>query len=711
MLRLQRRLERERAARKEAEQLLEQKSLELYEANRALKVSAQELEREVERRTEELVKALGDTETANRNLSDTQRTLEQQLFAINQHTIVSIADVSGRITYVNDLFVQISGYSREELLGQDHRLVNSGLHPRSVFEDLWQTIAAGQVWSGEICNRRKDGTLYWVNSTIVPFMDDAGLPYQYMSIRSDITPLKQADESLRHTVFELGERVKEWTCLSAVIQALQDDTRSDAESLAAVASLIPPGWLKPDHTFARIQWRGVCCVTEPFEVSDWCLRAGIPGGNAGDCVEVFRQREVGMPQPPFLYEEKVLLNNIAAQIGQAMARRQAQRDLRVARDAAEAASRAKSDFLANMSHEVRTPMNGIIGMTGLALAASSTGEMREYMQVVKRSAESLLDIINDILDFSKIEAGKLAVETVDFDLRQTVREALLVMVPKAQEKGVALRIDFSADLSACVKGDPTRLRQVLLNLVSNAIKFTERGEVRVQLTRSTNPQGQSRVLFVVRDTGIGIAPDKLRSIFEAFTQADTSTTRKFGGTGLGLTISQRLVKLMGGELQVESRPGEGSTFRFELPFEPGQLPAEGRPVAAVAERSTPAMRVLLVEDHPVNQMLATRLLEKWGHTVVLAQNGREALEWLAGGEVFDVVLMDMQMPEMGGIEATQRIRQLEQARGGHRHAIVAMTANVMQGDRELCLNAGMDDYISKPIQQDELAAKLHRFAP
>ncbi len=715
LLRLQRRLERERAARKEAESLLEKKSLELYDANRSLQTSAQQLEREVARRTQELVQALSDTETANRHLSETQRSFEQQFFAINQHTILSIADVSGRITYVNDLFVLISGYSQDELLGQDHRIVNSGQHPKDMFAHMWQTITAGQVWIGEICNRRKDGSLYWVSATIVPFLDGAGLPYQYMSIRSDITPLKQADESLRQTVFELGERVKEWTCLSTVIQTLQDDGRSDIEILSAVVELLPPGWLEPEQTFARIRVRGQCCTTESFEESEWCLRAGIPGGHEDDCVEVFRKMPARTEVPAFLSEEKVLIQSIAAQIGQAMARRQAQRDLRVARDAAEAASRAKSDFLANMSHEVRTPMNGIIGMTGLALATHDTGEMREYMQVVKRSAESLLEIINDILDFSKIEAGKLALEVVDFDLRQTVREALLVLMPRAQEKGLALRVDVGAEVPSSVKGDPTRLRQVLLNLVSNAIKFTERGEVRVQLACAGNGSQQTTVTFRVHDTGIGIAADKLRSVFAAFTQADTSTTRKFGGTGLGLTISQRLVRLMGGELKVESSLGKGSVFHFALPYEMGGAPAEPRLALADAatERETTAMRVLLVEDHPVNQMLAIRLLEKWGHTVVLAQNGQEALDCVASGEVFDLVLMDMQMPVMGGIEATQRIRQLESARGGGAKpiVIVAMTANAMQGDRELCLNAGMNDYLSKPIQQQDLAAKLRQFAP
>jgi CheY-like chemotaxis protein len=535
-----------------------------------------------------------------------------------------------------------------------------------------------------------------------------------------------------------------------------------------------------------------------------------------------------------------------------------------------------------MSHEIRTPMNGIIGMTDLALDSASETERKESMKVVKSSAESLLGILNDILDFSKIEAGKLVIEDVGFDLRSTVADALKTLRLRAHEKGLELICDCAEEVPVRVIGDPVRLRQVLLNLVGNALKFTHSGQVVVSLTapplpaRSQPPAdaGEAgahadRVVPVrvsVRDSGIGIAPDKLATIFESFSQADTSTTREYGGTGLGLTITQRLVGLMGGEVGVHSTLGQGSDFFFTLPLrvdpapkayiEPEQLvgkcalvvddnavnreifarqlarwgmsallassgleaqqrllqgplpdvilldvhmPAmdgfmlaewikqqpglasvpilvlSSGPIGGDSERcrtlglngyrskpitdtdlraalvrilgtervpsfsdgltrpaplmaladmpeapgrafGTPSgsanpdvphtLQVLLVEDNPVNQQLARRLLEKWGHRVTLAQNGQEAVDALASGQGFDMVLMDMQMPVMGGLDATRRIRQMEADRGMPRVRIVAMTANAMQGDREACIAAGMDDYLSKPIHAPALEALL-----
>lgn len=399
---------------------------------------------------------------------------------------------------------------------------------------------------------------------------------------------------------------------------------------------------------------------------------------------------------------------------------QANRNLRFERDRAEqlaqraeAASQAKSEFLANMSHEIRTPMNGIIGMADLALDASTEAERQDYIKVVKSSAESLLGIINDILDFSKIEANKLMLESVPFKLHQVVSDTLKTLASRAQQKGIDLQCQIAANVPASVVGDPTRLRQVLINLVGNAIKFTEHGEIKVELDLESISTTSAKLKVVVQDTGIGIPADKLDSIFESFSQADASTTRQYGGTGLGLSISSRLVELMGGEMSVESQVGQGSRFQFSLVLGiadsvPEATPAPApEPVARIATLS-----ILLVEDNPVNQKLATLLLSKWGHKVTPALNGQEALDRLHNAsEHYDVVLMDIQMPVMGGLEATQLIRQHEASNNRPRQPIIAMTANAMQGDREACLAAGMDDYLSKPINKDQLAEKLSRFMP
>jgi PAS domain S-box-containing protein len=664
---------------------------------------------------------LNALQRARKTLTDSLRELEFQKYALDAHSIVSIADRGGKILATNPKFSEVSQYRPDELLGQDHRVLNSGHHSHEFFKSMWATIGHGQVWHGEVKNRRKDGSFYWVDSTIVPFLDDKGKVMRYVSIRTDITERKKADQAMLE-----------------------------------------------------------------------------------------------------------------------------------AKETAEAALRIKSDFLANMSHEIRTPMNGIIGMTNLTLETDLNAEQREYVGLVKSSADSLLQIINDILDFSKIESGKMTMELIEFSLEVMLRDTMKTLALRAHQKKLELLLHVAPDVPDRIKGDPGRIRQVIVNLVGNAIKFTSKGEVEVSVTRQEGaPDGHTRLHFSVRDTGIGIPQDKQKSIFESFSQADTSTTRKYGGTGLGLSISAQLIALMGSHIELTSQVDQGSTFHFSLdmPTTSGKALAwyqktgsienmavlvvddndtnrrlltqmltnwHMRPLAVAngelalaelaraAQADTPyalavldvqmpgmdgfelvqrmrgqaqtttmtvmmlssqgqrgdarrcrdlgvasylskpvsqsdlldaimtalgeplqtetplitqyslqenrrPLNLLLAEDNAVNQKLAVTLLQKQGHQVTVANNGLEAISHWTSGE-FDAILMDVDMPEMNGYEATEQIRLTEQGRAVH-IPIVAMTAHAMQGAREECLAHGMDGYLSKPIDVAALWHELDLLLP
>ena len=528
-----------------------------------------------------------------------RRALDNQKFALDQHAIVSITDLAGNITYANDRFCDITGYTREELLGRNHRIINSGQQPASFFENLWKTISSGQVWHGEICNRKRAGQFYWVSATIVPLLDDRGRPEQYIAIRTEIT-----------------ERVRAERALEEVNQNQEQTIRKRTEAL----------------------------------------------------------------------EQATLEASLA--------------------------NRAKSDFLSNMSHEMRTPMNSILGMSYLALRASPSPKVREYLRSIHDSGKYLLELISNILDFSKIESGKLEVEKVDMLLPTVYADVVKLMEEPAREKGLELRVELEERLQQPFKGDPLRIRQILLNYASNAVKFSSKGVVRlIGRAGAEGPDGVEVVLQVA-DEGIGMTTEQAAQLFQPFHQADASTTRQFGGTGLGLAICRELAKLMGGQVGVDSRAGVGSTFWCRLRLPNGNMPAakpRDSDFGALDERWGPQLRgvrVLVVDDNAVNQSVARELLEATGAQVTLAGDGQQALDLMQTLEV-DCVLMDMQMPVMDGLEATRRLRAQQRLR---RLPIIAMTANASTQDRRACLAAGMNDFVSKPVEPKRLLDIVARWA-
>ena len=797
--------------------------------------------------------------------------------------MIYIADLDGRFIYVNRVWKDVLGYTRRELTSRPYL---EFVHPDDRESTLREAAAISAGRSTVSFENRylcKDGSYRWLLWTSVLHPDKKVLygaarditvrkrQEAFLAVQNEVaSALEQscdvpaaAPRVLRaiceHLNWDSGAmwRVGETGVLHCVDMWHSSATRFVEFERLTRSSTFAPGIGLPGRV-----WQS----REPHWIEDTPLEGNFPrapvatkeglhsafgfpillGDEVLGVLEFF-SRHIQKPDPTLLQ----MMSTIGSQMGQFIERRKAEeglksyaRDLEVAKQKAESGTRAKSEFLANMSHEIRTPMNAIIGMSELALETKLTREQREYLNGIKTSSEALLTLINDLLDFSKIEARRLRLESVPFDLNETLEDTVRVLAPRAHQKGLELACDIRADVPRELLGDPLRLRQVVVNLVGNAIKFTERGEVLVTVRPGSPLNGDVQLHFSVSDTGIGIPKEVQKHIFEAFSQADSSTTRRYGGTGLGLAIAAQIIELMGGRIWVEDRPGGGSVFSFTAVFHPQAPGAEpprvwqsltrlpvlivddnatnrriledvlknwqmrpatagsggealdtlrdaaekGRPFAVVlldghmphmdgftvAERiqhdkrlaqlkiimltsaGTPqdvercrklgisgyltkpvkqselfdslvtvlgepahprarasrrrkntarkSLHVLLAEDNAINQMLATRVLEKLGHSVTVVANGREALRRVKDGG-FDLVAMDVQMPEMDGLEATTAIREWEQTAGGH-IPILAMTAHVMQGDRERCLAAGMDAYVPKPIRTAELAEAI-----
>ncbi|MBX9848951.1 MAG: response regulator [Rhodocyclaceae bacterium] len=636
-------------------------------------------------------------EASRRELDASNLSLQQQKFALDQHAIVSITDVHGNIIYANDRFCEISGYSIDELLGKNHRVIGSGNHTPEFFTDMWDTISAGKVWRGEINNRSKNGHLYWVQATIVPFLGDNGKPVQYIAIRTDITARKRNEREIAaqlHFQNQLMESVPVPLYYKDVTGRYLGFNRAfldffGIERKAWIGKtgfdLLPPaqaefGNQRDLEMFAH-------GGRQVFE-SQLTVRNG-------EVRDVIYSKAA-------LTQQNGVITGLVGSILDITDRKRSESAILHAKEVAEAANKSKSDFLANMSHEIRTPMNAIIGMSELALDTDLNAEQHDYLDTIRLSADALLQIIDDILDFSKIEAGKMSIDAMAFDLSTLVNETLKTIGVRAQQKQLQLQHDIDFRTPQYLIGDPGRLRQILLNLLGNAVKFTDQGAVTLKVLLDHDDADQVVLHFAVSDTGIGISAEQQQHIFEAFAQADTSTTRKYGGTGLGLSICTRLVNLMGGRIWVESKPGLGSTFHFTT-----TLTRDFALHAQVAAMAPRGKRILVVDDNDINLRMVSEALKGWEVEVMTAHGGAAALRLLnaAGSPRPDLVILDAHMPIMSGFDLAIAMKADP---GLNDLPLVMLTSAGMRGDAERCRQLGIDAYLTKPITQADLVQALHR---
>jgi len=624
------------------------------------------------------------------------RRVETLQRALDEHAHVVVTDAAGRITYVNERYCTTSGFTREELLGREIAVEAAG-QAGALSAAIRAHVAAGGTWRGELTNRTRDGQPYWVDTTIVPFARQDGSIEQIVSIRTDVTERKLAEgrlvrqDALLRSTSRIA-RVGGWeyhrdgarSHWSDVIYEIHDLQRTEAAPADQLLACYPPA--------ARAEFLAA-------------LRAAITAGQAFDCTWPILTpagaarwvRVIGEPQ---LQDGRC--TSIVGVLQDVTLARIAAQALSAAKEAAEAASRAKGEFLANMSHELRTPLNGVIGMTGLLLDTPLGPEQREYAEIARSSGESLLALINDVLDLSKIESGHLELEHIDFDLRSVIEEAVDAVALRAAEKQLELLVDVDPACPTSARGDPTRLRQILLNLFSNAVKFTEHGEILITIGPAPAPDGRLAIAGTVRDTGIGIAPECLDRLFRPFVQADASTTRRHGGTGLGLSICKRLVEAMDGSISVTSVPGSGTTFSFQVLFAPSVAPER-------ACDPPQQVRALVVDGHPVNLRILATQLRGVGFEVECAATAEDGLaHWEAAaarGAAPQLVVLDHQLPGHDGSWLAAEIRRRDR-RAASRLVVLGSLGNRLDAE----VGARFDRLLTKPVKREALLRILAEVA-
>ena len=625
--------------------------------------------------------------------------LAEQKFALDQHSIVAATDLGGTIVYANKLFSEVSGYSNEELIGSNHRMLNSGFHSDDFWKKMFHSVINENVWHGEICNRAKDGSIYWVDTTIVSIKDSNKKLQSFIAIRTDITERKNQELAIKEAKAQL-ELVLESTSVGIWDWQVQTDSVIINDRWAAIigftlAELSPVSiktWKERTHPDEHTEsgerleryWQGKSNqyrqeVRLKHKAGHWVwvLVSG----------KVVEWQDDGKPK-----------RMVGTQIDISEQKRNEIALIR-AREEAEAALVAKGEFLASMSHEIRTPMNGVLGMLGLLLNTPLSDEQHHQASTAKSSADALLSLINDILDFSKVEAGKLDLEILDFDLRRVLGECVESMVLQSHEKGLEIILDVIGIKCSNVKGDPGRIRQILTNLLSNAIKFTANGEIVITVEVYDYLSQQLRLHCKIQDTGIGIPKHKVSSLFNAFSQVDASTTRKYGGTGLGLSIVKKLCELMDGEITVNSHEGQGSCFEFTLLLERSNSSQKVIPQFDVSK-----LKLLIVDDNTTNREVLKNQLEHWGINVQEADSGPTALRMCfdkinTNKPLYDLALIDMQMPGMDGVElgkkifAEQRFSPMK---------LVMMTSMNQRRDTQFFDDLGFSAYFFKPATTSDL---------